>query len=240
LSSGSGSSKATPSWTDDAADLAPHEARALAQASRQRIVEALGRSPEGCTVAELADSVSLHPNAVRRHLDVLSRAGVVVATPAPPTGRRGRPSMRYSLAAPHAVAGVGGRELIRLLLELIHRSGASSDSAEALGVEQGARLVPEGSGPEALVAAFAGLGFAPHDVTSAAGRRSGELELRLCACPFKDAVLSRGGELICALHRGLVRGALSNLDSDAELTAFEPKDPVDVGCRVAAAGLSSR
>jgi len=192
LSGRSRSSKAaTRSWTDDAAGLAPHEAQALAQASRQRIVEALGRAPDGRTVAELADLVSLHPNAVRRHLDVLSRAGVVVATPAPSTGRRGRPSMRYSLAAPHAVAGVGGRELIRLLLELVHRSGAGSDTAEALGIEQGARLVPEGAGPEALVAAFAGLGFAPQDMTSAT---AGAPESWSCSCaPARSRTLGCRG-----------------------------------------------
>jgi len=37
-----------------------------------------------------------------------------------------------------------------------------------------------------------------------------------------------------------VRGALASLDDDAELTAFEQKDPINAGCRVAAAGLPSR
>lgn len=228
---------ATGTWTEPDAGLAPHEAMVLAHDSRKSIVEVLGRSPSGNTVAELADSVELHPNAVRHHLDVLSRAGVVVAARSPRTGRRGRPGMRYSLAAPHAVAGVAGRELVRLLLELVRRSGVSSDTAEELGVEQGAGLVDEGARPDALVAAFAGLGFAPQDLTTADDRRVGRLEMELRACPFKDAVLSPGGELICALHRGLVRGALGRLAPEATLRRFEIKDPITAGCRVAASGL---
>lgn len=148
--------------------------------------------------------------------------------------------MRYALASPHGVAAVGHRELVRLLLELVRRSGHDEDSAEAFGCEQGRRLVEAGADAGALPAAFAGLGFAPEEVTPAAARRAGEMELRLRACPFKDAVLAEGGRLICALHRGLVRGALERIDDDAELAGFEPKDPVTAGCRVNVRGLPPR
>ena len=220
--------------------LAPHEAHALAQVSRRGIVRALGRAPDGHTVSELADLMRLHPNAVRRHLKILSGAGLVTASPAQRTGRRGRPSMRYLLAAPHALAAVGGRELTRLLLELVHHSGANNDTAEAFGAEQGAALVSKDEGVDGLVAAFSGLGFAPKDTTSTSERGSGKLELHLNACPFKEAVIARGGELICALHRGLVNGALGQIDPNARVTAFEAKDPINAGCRIAAAGLPAR
>jgi predicted ArsR family transcriptional regulator len=225
---------------DDRPGLAPHEAQALAHPSRRRIAEALGSASDGLTVAELAPRVGLHPNAVRQHLDVLSRAGIVVGAPSRPTGRRGRPSMRYSLAAPHGVAAVGHRELVRLLLELVRRSRLGEDGVEAFGWEEGRRLVASGADAEALSAAFAGLGFAPEEVTAAAARGEGEMELRLRACPFKDAVLAEGGHLICALHRGLVRGALERVDDEAELAHFEPKDPVTAGCRVHVRGLPPR
>jgi len=220
--------------------LAPHEAQAIAHPSRRGIAEALGSAHLGLTVAELSDRVGLHPNAVRKHLDLLQRAGVIVSAPCPPTGRRGRPSVRYTLAAPHGVAEVGHRELVRLLVELVRRTGIAPDGVEGLGWEEGRHLVGSGVDAERLSAAFAGLGFAPEEVTPVAGRRLGEMDLRLRACPFRDAVLAEGGQLICDLHRGLVRGALERIDDRAELAAFEPKDPVAAGCRVYVRGLDPR
>ena len=75
---------------DERPGLSPEEARALAHPSRRRITEALGAAAGGMTVAELAGAVELHPNAVRQHLEVLQRVGVVVKAPSPPTGRRQR------------------------------------------------------------------------------------------------------------------------------------------------------
>jgi predicted ArsR family transcriptional regulator len=176
---------------------------------------------------------------VRQHLEVLQRAGVVVSAPTAPTGRRGRPSSRYALAAPHAVAAVGHRELVRLLIEFVRRSRTGEDEIEAFGWEQGLRLVADERGVDALVASMAGLGFAPEEVTSEGDRRAGRADLRLRSCPFKDAVLTEGGHLICALHRGLVRGALERIDDGAELAVFEPKHPVTAGCRVLVTGLEA-
>ena len=191
-------------------------------------------------MAELARRVGLHPNAVRQHLAALQSAGVVVAGPSAPTGRRGRPSVRYALAAPRAVAAVGHRELVRLLLELVRRARTTEDDIEAFGWEQGRRLVPEAAGPDGLAASFAGLGFAPEEVTSAGERRAGIMDVRLRACPFKEAVLAEGGHLICALHRGLAGGALERIDDEAELAVFEPRHPVTAGCRVLVRGLPPR
>ena len=220
-----------------ASGLTPEEAGALAHPSRRGIAENLGAADGGLTVAELAGRVGLHPNAVRQHLDVLQRAGVVVAAPSPPTGRRGRPSAVYALAAPHAVAAVGHRELVRLLLEFVRRMRTTEDDIEAFGWDQGPRLMA-GEDIAALVASFAGLGFAPEEVTSEGDRRAGAMDVRLRSCPFKDAVLAEGGHLICALHRGLTRGALERIDADAELAVFEPQDPVTAGCRVLVTGLT--
>ena len=164
---------------------------------------------------------------------------MIVSAPSAPTGRRGRPSARYALAAPHGVAAVGHRELVRLLLELVRRAGMDDDDIEAFGIEQGYRLlgVDPTEGVTGIAAALAGLGFAPEEVTSAAGRDAGEMDVRLRACPFKDAVLAPGGEMICSLHRGLVRGTLDRVAPDAELTSFERKEPINAGCRVYVTGL---
>lgn len=231
-----------PRTAADGPGLTPHEAQALAHPSRRGIAEALGSSPSGMTVTELAERIGLHPNAIRQHLSVMQRAGVVVAAGSLATGLRGRPSRRYGLAAPHGVAAVGHRALVRLLLELVRRSGLSDDAVEAFGMERGIQmLAAEAKGdPQALADAFAGMGFAPEEVTSQAARHAGDMDLRLRACPFKEAVLAEGGNLICVLHRGLVRGALESVDLDAELAAFETKDPVAAGCRVLIQGLEPR
>jgi predicted ArsR family transcriptional regulator len=217
--------------------MSPEEARAIAHPSRRAIAEALGPPPDGLTVAEIAGRISRHSNAVRQHLEVLQRAGVVVAAPSPPTGRRGRPSTRYALAAPGGVAAAGPRELVRRLLDLVRRTGLCPDEVEAFGWEQGRRNLGEDAPPEAIAAAFASLGFAPEEVTSERARREGTLDVRLRACPFKEAVLAEGGDLVCTLHRGLVRGALDRVDPSAQLEAFEVKEPIAAGCRVLATGL---
>lgn len=226
---------------DDRADgaerppgLTPGEAGALSQDSRRRMAQALAVAPDGLSVAQLAERLDLHQNAVRQHLRVLQRAGVVVAAPAPPTGRRGRPSVHYRLAAPHGVEAVGHRELVRLLLEMVRLAGFSEETAREFGRERGAGLleVDASQGAEAVGAAMAGLGFAPEEVAPAGERGAGRRDLRLRSCPFRDAVLAPGGELICALHHGLVEGALQRVAPEARLAEFRVEEPVRAGCRV--------
>ncbi|MEI7520770.1 MAG: helix-turn-helix domain-containing protein [Thermoleophilia bacterium] len=231
-----------PPATENAPGLSSQEAKALAHPSRAGIAEALGGSPLGMTVSELADHMSLHPNAIRQHLSVLQQAGVVTSQASAATGRRGRPSQRYNLVAPHGVAAVGHRELVRLLLEIVRRSGASEDVVEAFGMERGLRMAGSDVGGQtlALTGGLAGMGFAPEEVTSQADRQAGEMDLRLRACPFKEAVQAEGGHLICVLHRGLVRGVLERVNENAELAAFDPEDPVTAGCRVLIEGLDPR
>lgn len=220
--------------------LSPEEASALAQGSRARIAEALATAPAGLTVAQLAERVGLHGNAVRQHLRVLARAGVVVSAPSAPTGRRGRPSARYALAAPHGVTAVGHRELVRLLLEMVRVAGFDEGSAEEFGRERGAAMIDAdpAEGAEAVRSAMAGMGFAPDEVTTAGRRSAGDIDLRLRSCPFKEAVLAPGGEMICALHRGLVDGTLRRVAPGTRLADFRPEDPVTAGCRVLIRGAA--
>ncbi|HMM48460.1 MAG TPA: helix-turn-helix domain-containing protein [Miltoncostaeaceae bacterium] len=235
-----------PAASTVADGLSPQEAEALAHPSRERIAAALGRSPAGLTVADLATEVGLHQNAVRQHLRVLARVGVVSAAPAAPTGRRGRPSVRYALAAPHGVSAVGHRELVRSLLEIIRVMGVDEESIRAFGREQGHNPdgISPGAGVAGLRAVLAGLGFAPEEVGLAADRMAGETDIRLRSCPFRDAVLAPGGELICALHHGLVEGTIDRLAPTARLAIFEPHHPAEGRCRVVVneepAGASGR
>jgi predicted ArsR family transcriptional regulator len=201
------------------------------------VAEALCARPSGATAFQLAEAVGLHHNAVRQHLEVLARAGLVTSAREQVPGRRGRPSIRYRLVAPGGLAEAGHGELVRLLLRIVRRAGASEQEMEDLGREEGRLLAGAGSGGEGLVEALARLGFAPEDVTAAADRGRGDMDLRLRRCPFADAVLAEGGHLVCALHRGLTLGFLDMAAADGYLSAFEPHDPLVAGCRVAARGV---
>jgi len=212
-------------------------AEALAQPSRRRIAEVLSGAPGGLTPFALAEAVGLHHNAVRRHLDVLARAGVVVSEREAAAGRPGRPSRRYRLVATEGIAEAGHRELVRLLVELIRRAGASERDVEEFGRDEGRLLGHGRRSRSGLAETLSGLGFAPDDVTEQAARARGELDLRLRRCPFADAVGAEGGELVCALHRGLTLGVLDATEPDAHLAAFEIRDPVAAGCRVVVRGL---
>ena len=218
---------------------APTPAEVLAQPSRRRIAEALAAAPVGLTPFELADSVGLHHNAVRRHLDVLACAGVVASEREAAAGRPGRPSRRYRLIALDGLAEAGHGELVRLLLELVRRTGAGEREVEDFGRDEGRLMGRDGEGMATLVQTLAGLGFAPDDVTSDAARHAGELDLRLRHCPFAAAVLAEGGALVCALHRGLTLGVLDVAAPDAYLAGFEIKDPITAGCRVHVRGVPS-
>jgi len=129
---------------------------------------------------------------------------------------------------------------VRLLLEMVRTAGFDAGSAEEFGRERAAAMldVDAEGGAEAVRAAMAGLGFAPEEVTGAAARRAGDMDLRLRACPFKEAVMAPGGDLICALHRGLVAGALGRVAPEARLADFRAEDPVTAGCRVLIQGAA--
>jgi predicted ArsR family transcriptional regulator len=211
-------------------------AHALAHPTRRRIAEELGATPDGLSVAELSAATGLHHNAVREHLRTLAAAGVVASEQDAPQGR-GRPTTRYSLVDEEAPRIAAHQELVRLLVGLLRDVGADEAQAERYGVGHGGAMADPG-GRDALMAAFARSGFAPREISSAADARAGTLELRLEHCPFREAVLSPGGELVCALHRGLATGMAGVASPGARLTDFVPKDPRPAGCRVRVEGLS--
>ena len=55
-------------------------------------------------------------------------------------------------------------------------------------------------------------GFAPERADDA---------VRMCRCPFKDLVESHG-DVICALHLGVLRGALEELRAPVQVEALRP------------------
>lgn len=199
--------------------------KALGGVSRVRILEMLRASPEGLDAREVADRVGLHVNTVRVHLDHLARAGLVTGE-AEPRSEPGRPRILYRATA-EASEGSSG---YRLLAEVLagHLAGSSADpaaEAEGAGRAWGAYLTRPPAPFEQLTVdealsrvarMLADLGFRPETAEG-----DGGWEILLHRCPFQD-VAERHPDVVCAVHLGLMRGALTELGAPLEARALDP------------------
>jgi predicted ArsR family transcriptional regulator len=199
--------------------------RALAEASRLRILELLRE--RGMDVRELATSLRLHSNTIRSHLDVLSEANLVRGRQAPQEGP-GRPRVIYELAPERELPeDRGGYKLLARILSSY--LSASAVDPGAAGEEAGRAWGRYLSGPsppfvrlsseeviKRVVTLFSELGFQ----AEAAGE-GGERRILLHRCPFREAATANP-EVVCALHLGLLRGALNELGAPVEATRLDP------------------
>lgn len=199
---------------------------ALVDPRRGRLVEELRDAPDGLDVQTLAERLGVHPNTVRWHLGVLEDAGAVASRPAPRSAR-GRPRMVYRLEA--GAAG-GTRDEYRLLASMLSGAVATTPdgpaAAERAGRRWGRHLVTrplplvredDGRAVDHVAALLAEQGFAPEAVDG---------EIRMRRCPFHDLAEAQP-EIVCSVHRGLIDGALEELDSDlrvGELDVFVAPD----------------
>ena len=222
--------------------------RVLGDNTRYAIYLELARSPRPLVTAEIAETLGLHPNTVRPHLDRMREVGLLdVTTDA--RGEVGRPQHRYALSPEAPSLGLEPPlmpMLSRMVLAMARRLGANPTDAMAVGTAEGAaraaRYDDAPSALEALVADLDRLGFDPL-VTAADGdvdAAADDLDAPVTAvvafanCPFADLARDHP-DLVCALHHGLVAGFVAQM-GDAEVTEFCPlahRTP----CRVA---LTSR
>jgi predicted ArsR family transcriptional regulator len=182
----------------------------------------------------LAESLGLHANGIRAHLQRMRDAGLVVHRRV--GGPRGRPRDEWAIAP---TARPGGDEpraygaLARWLARAIPATPERLAEVEATGREIGRELARAAGDPPATIGdLMAALGFQPEMSQPEPGR----LICVLRNCPYRDSV-HENQPLICGLHRGLVRGALDRVAPDAELDRFVPHDPDRAGCEVEIAGL---
>ncbi|MFN8074168.1 MAG: helix-turn-helix domain-containing protein [Kineosporiaceae bacterium] len=197
---------------------------------RRAVLDAVAGAPAGLTVADVAGRLGLHGNTAREHLDALAEQGLILRDRAPAQGR-GRPAWRYRPAALPADPQV--REYAGLAAALAdHIARTSPDpSADALAAGQawGEELVRDedhrgaahaGHPGEAapggraarrhVVSLLARLGFDPQaddDATSVALR----------SCPLLETA-RRHPEVVCSVHLGIARGALSVLGGEPDRT----------------------
>jgi predicted ArsR family transcriptional regulator len=180
--------------------------KALGDNTRYAIYLELARAPSPLATAEIAETLELHPNTVRPHLERMRDVGLLdVTTDA--QGTVGRPQHRYSLAADAPALGFEPPAfpvLARMLLRLAATADIPAADAIEAGREHGASDAarPDRGGPceRALTAELAALGFDPESVTE-----DGALTVAFTRCPFRE-LAEANPELVCSLHRGLVEG----------------------------------
>lgn len=204
---------------------------ALAQPTRARLFARLASLGRPASTNELAAELSLHPSGVRVHLERLRAAGLICRDREPQA--LGRPRDSWSIA-PDARPGGEPPDAYRKLARWLARSiPANPDrlwEVERSGRRLGQELAPAGDRTRAadtLGRTLTALGFAPRRERTKAATDL----FTLGNCPYRDIVRDNQ-PVICALHRGLTLGLLDQLDPDAGLRAFVPKDPDTAGCLI--------
>lgn len=209
----------------------------LGQKTRARIFALLVERRAAMSTEELAGSLGMHVNGVRRHLELLHQAGLVERRRS--RGARGRPGDRWLVAADARPGGEppsGYADLARWLARATPSGPGRLRTIEKTGRELGRELAPSPTDDpvESFRSALAALGFQPEIDRD----DEGGCACRLQNCPYLDSV-RQNPEVVCTLHRGITKGLLAALDPKAKLTRFEPRDPVRAGCLVEVGGVGA-
>lgn len=201
----------------------------------------------GQTAADLAERLELHVTTVRFHLDQLVHAGLLDSEFR--SGRVGRPRKVY-MFRPGAMASSDPTEALTALSQiLVEAWPAEGESVPVSPEEAGRRWVhrqtsPTGDGagegaehpvvppqpPAASPGAWLGKvgqtldllsrwGYTPELRTTDGGRTA---EITLVDCPFLTVASTRP-DVVCGVHRGLLRGAMEAVgepDTEVSLQPF--------------------
>jgi predicted ArsR family transcriptional regulator len=203
--------------------------KALGDNTRYAIYLELARSARALATADIAESLGLHVNTVRPHLERMRDVGLLDVQ-SDNRGAVGRPQHRYSLAADAPSLGLEPPTfalLARMLLRAAALAGTSAEDAADAGREEGrgdgARAVGRPC-LEALVQELDRLGFDP-----AVAEGEGGATVGFAHCPFRE-LAEANPDLVCGLHRGLVEGFVEMVGG-AEVVTFRTlvdRDPCQV------------
>ncbi len=196
--------------------------KTLGDNTRYAIYLELARTAKPLTTAEIAETIDLHPNTVRPHLERMRDAGLIDVEVGG-RGEIGRPQHRYSLAADAPSLGLEPPimpMLARMVLAMAERLGAGPDDAHAVGASEGAgrsrRFAAAPSTLEAIVSDLDILGFDP--VVSEDADDPDAAVIAFANCPFGDLAVAHP-DLVCSLHHGLIAGFVDDM-GDAEVRSF--------------------
>ncbi len=185
-------------------------------------MDRLRDQPEPLTLSSLVSATGLHENTLREHLAALVRRGLVRRHRAEPVGR-GRPAWLYELTEEES-AGSEYAGLAAALATTIARTNDDPARAAAAAGEGWGRELARDRGatpgsPDAardeVLRLLEDLGFTFEGVPEHPA------EVRLTRCPLLEAA-RRHPEVVCAVHLGLVRGALNAYGADPAGSALVP------------------
>jgi predicted ArsR family transcriptional regulator len=183
--------------------------KALGDNTRYAIYLEIARSARPLATAEIAETLDLHPNTVRPHLERMRDVGLL-AVETDARGAVGRPQHRYSLAPDAPSLGLEPATfplLAGMLVQLAGAAGLGTDEAVEVGRDQGeadasaATSAAEADCLNALVARLDALGFDP----AVAADDDGQARVSFTHCPFRS-LAEANPDLVCGLHRGMVEG----------------------------------
>ena len=189
---------------------------------RAGLLGVLRAQAEPVTLAALATLSGLHVNTVREHLDALVRQGLAKRHTAAPHGR-GRPAWLYAAIDEDAPASEYAGLAAALAATISRSSATPAEDAATAGADWGRRLADErGAHQERDAAAAArqvmdllddlGFGAQPDPENGV---------VRLTSCPLLEAA-HQYPDIVCGVHLGLVRGALTAYGGDPEGTELLP------------------
>lgn len=218
---------------------------------RQQVLETIRTSKKARTVSELARVIQVHGNTVRFHLDSLLADGLIEIEEDDSEARPvGRPAVRYRAVARVVPSQMRHTEtLVKLFLSDLATDPDGSERAVEIGkrwgrVQAGETTVTQKDANlhkdvQSLSALLDDMGFESDTPTNT--------QIMVKSCPFLDDVdvkeLSESvskGETdlphVCAVHLGVMEGALEEWDGDLGVESLVPFHRVD-RCRI---GLSRK
>jgi predicted ArsR family transcriptional regulator len=185
----------------------------LASTSRAAVLQALRDAGGPLGVAEVCDTIGLHHNTVRGHLDVLVDAGYAMRRTEPPRGP-GRPRIVYE-----ATNAPDDGDNYKLIAEVLAQYLADTAPQPAVAAAAAGRAWADAARGRAddlapgepvaaevldgLVRMLADGGFQPQ--LSATGD-----EIHLHHCPFRDLAVKHP-DVVCGAHLGIIQSSLDQL-----------------------------
>ncbi len=192
--------------------------KALGDNTRYAIYLELARSPKPLPTAAVAESLDLHLNTVRPHLERMREVGLLQARP-DTSGGVGRPQKLYELASDAPSLGLEPPVyplLAQMLLQVAVSSVADPDvvleAGRAAGRSLAHRSQPVSSGTrepgdcgEQTIAMLEELGFDPASVV-----HDGTTTVAFGHCPFGELAKAQP-QVVCSLHLGMMEGFADEL-----------------------------
>ena len=206
--------------------------KALGDNTRYAIYLELARAGSPRSTADIAESLGLHPNTVRPHLERMRDVGLLQVE-ADGRGSVGRPQHRYALAADAPTLGLEPPAfplLARMLAPLAAASELEPDDVALVGAEAGRAMALAGRTAArqdcvaAITTMLAELGFDPAVVAD-----DDVATIAFTHCPFAELAAAHP-EVVCHLHRGLIQGYVEQIGgaSVERFGTLADRDPCQV------------